>query len=138
VLGALAPRGQARSGSSRRRKHDDGGENNPEQGNDTDPQDHQLGILTDLDRETKGSTFGVLEQLLEARGALERSEAGRALETLLAAPPQRAPAAGSRDRGRGSDEPAEQEISRSSPSCIPLHGTIVPCASQPSGTFCST
>jgi hypothetical protein len=135
---AFAARGHVRSSSSRRRERDGGSENNPEQGKNADPQDHQLGILTDLGGETKGSTFGVLEQLLEARGSLERSEAGRALESLLAAPPQRAPAAGSRDRGRGSDEPAEQEISRSSPSCIALHGTIVPCASRPSVTFCLT
>jgi hypothetical protein len=135
---ALSRRRRARSSSPRRRERDAGGENNPEQGENADPQDHQLSILTDLDRETTGSTFGVLEQLLEARGALERSEAGRALETLLAAASQRAPAAGSRDRSRASYEPTEQEISRSSPYCIPLHGTIVPCASRPSVTFCST
>ena len=138
MLGALPERSRVRSSSSRRREDDDGGENYPEQGDNANPQDHQLSILTDLDRETTGSTFGVLEQLLEARGPLERSEAGRALETLLAAPPQRAPAAGSRDGGCASDEPAEQEISRSPPYCIPLHGTIVPCASRPSVTFSLT
>jgi hypothetical protein len=135
---AFAARGHVRSSSPRRREGDDGGESNPEQGKNADPQDHQLCILTDLGGETNGSPFGVIEQLLEARGALERSEAGRALETLLTAAPERAPAASSRDRGRASHQSAEQEISRSSPYCIPVHGTIVPCASRPSVTFCLT
>jgi hypothetical protein len=79
VLDTFPERSLARSSSPRRRERDDRGEKYPEQGENADPQDHQISILTDLDRETKGSPFGFLEQLLEARGALERGEACRAL-----------------------------------------------------------
>jgi hypothetical protein len=79
VRRTLADRGAARSSSPRRRERDDGGEKYPEQGENADPQNHQISILTDLDRETKGSPFGFLEQLFEARGSLERGEACRAL-----------------------------------------------------------
>ena len=65
----------------------------------------------------EGSTVGrrrlLLEQLLEARCALERGEPGGCLQPLLAPAPHHAAAAGSRDRRRGADEPAQQKIPRS-------------------------
>ena len=78
------------------------------------------------------------EQLLEARCALERGEAGRALQPLLTAAPYQPSAAGSRDRRGRADESAEQKVARSPARPPRLHGTIVPCGSQRSVTYCST
>src|SRR4051794_28611861 len=104
-----------------------------------------MSILTEVRKQTKGSTGStvgprraLLQQLLEARCAFERGEAGRTLHPLLAAPPLHPPAAGSRNCCRPSDEPAQQKISRSRARPPRLHGTIVPCASQRSVTYCST
>jgi hypothetical protein len=47
------------------------------------------------------------EQLLEARCAFERSEAGRALQPLPAAAPNHPPAARSSNGSRAADEPAQ-------------------------------
>jgi hypothetical protein len=101
-----------------------------------------VSILTEASKETKGSTVGpsgvLVEQLLEARRALESGEARRALESLLAAPSYHPTATGSRHRGRAADEPAKQKIPRSRARPPRLHGTIVPCGSQRSVTYCST
>src|SRR5262249_44216497 len=80
----------------------------------------------------------LLEQLLEARCALEGSEACRTLQALLAAAPHHPATARSRDRGRTADESAQQKIPRSRAAPPRLHGTIVPCALQRWVTYCST
>jgi hypothetical protein len=104
-----------------------------------------MSILTEVRKQTKGSTGStvgpsrmLLEQLLEARCALERSEAGRTLQPLLAAPPNHPATARSRDCRRPSDEPAQQKIPRSRARPPRLHGTIVPCGSRHWVTYCST
>jgi len=85
-----------------------------------------------------GSTVGprgvFLDQLLEARGALERSEAGRTLQPLLASAPHHSAPSGSRDGRRAAHEPAQQKVARSGARPPRLHGTIVPCASRLSVT----
>jgi hypothetical protein len=78
-----------------------------------------------------------LEQFLETRGALERGEPRGTLEPLLAAAAHHPATAGSRNRGRATHEPAQQKIPRSRARPPRLHGTIVPCASQRSVTYCS-
>src|SRR5690242_11726428 len=80
----------------------------------------------------------LLEKLLETRCALERGEPHRALQPLLAATPHHPPPAGSSDGGRSADEPAQQKIARSRARPPRLHGTIVPCESRRSVTYCST
>src|SRR5262249_28185040 len=80
----------------------------------------------------------LLEQLLEAWCALESGEACRTLQPLLATPSHHPATASSRDRSRAADESAQQKIPRSRATPPRLHGTIVPCASQPSVTWCST
>ena len=80
----------------------------------------------------------LLEELLEARRALEGAEPGGTLESLVPEAPEPPPAARGRNRSRRADEAAEKEIQRSSAPAVRLHGTIVPCASEPSGTCCST
>jgi len=95
-----------------------------------------MSILTEARKQTKGSTGStvgprrlLLEQLLEAWCALERGEAGRTLQPLLAAPSHHPPPAGSRNCRRPTDEPAQQKIARSRVRPPRLHGTIVPCGS---------
>src|SRR5262245_56913519 len=71
----------------------------------------------------------LLEELLEARRALEGAEPRGPLEPLLPEAPEPPTAARRRDRGRGADEAAEEKVQRSPALPVPLHGTIVPCAS---------
>src|SRR5262249_51191752 len=102
----------------------------------------QLSILTEPAPQTEGSLAStlreLLEQLLEARRALERGQAGRLVEALPLPAPPHPPAPGSRDRRRGAHEAADEKVPRSPPSSLCVHGTIVPCASRRSVTYCST
>ena len=68
----------------------------------------------------------LLEQLLEAGGALERGEPGRLLEPLLAPPPYLPPPASRGDSRRSADETSQEEVPRSSSPPLCVHGTIVP------------
>src|SRR3989440_5102332 len=113
-----------------------------EQGKEAGRADHQLLILTEDCCQTTGSPYVLrpvlLEQLLEAGRALERGEARGPFQPLLAPATQLAPPPRSRDRRRGADEAAEEEVPRSSTSSLRVHGTIVPCASRRWVTSCST
>ena len=111
-------RGLARGRSARRGERDARGQENREQGDEADRPDHQVDILTEACNETKGSTArrprrAFLDELLEARRALERGEAGRRSNRCSRRRAHQPAAAGSRDRSRRADEPAQQKIAPS-------------------------
>jgi hypothetical protein len=68
----------------------------------------------------------LLEELLEARSALEGAEAGGPFETLFPQPPEPPSPPRRRDRGGGADDAAEEKVERSPALPVRLHGTIVP------------
>src|SRR5262249_47248725 len=102
---ALSGRAQAGSRRPRRGERDARAHEHGKQTYEADRPDHQLSILTESRRETNSSSSGpcrvLLEQLLEARCAFERGKAGRALEPLLATPPDHSSAAGGGGRRPG-------------------------------------
>src|SRR5512142_1875946 len=99
---------------------------------------HSLRSLLSTDGSTGAFRRALLEQLLEARCAFERGEARGAFRPLIAPAPHDATPPSSRDRRRSPDEAAQDEVPRSPRSPLRVHGTIVPCASRRSVTYCST